>query len=204
MLLATLHATRLLATETTMKQALLWGLTLSAAFAVTGCPVFPDHNNACMSSSDCAPGYSCDLESGFCQLSPTGGNGTCSAPTDCGINETCGRDSQCHIGSCRIETTGCVDGYSCQISGGVWTCIADGGSSVGSGGTVGAAGAPGTAGATSGSGGTSGDAGVSLGGAAGATSGTGGSSLGGAAGATGTGGASAAGAPAAAGQAGAG
>jgi len=187
-----------------MKQALLWGLTLSAAFAVTGCPVFPDHNNACMSSSDCAPGYACDLESGFCHLSPSGGNGTCSQPTDCGINETCGRDSQCHIGSCRIETTGCVDGYSCQIADGTWTCVADGGS-VGTGGSVGAAGAPGAAGATTGSGGTTGDGGVSLGGAAGATSGTGGSSLGGAAGATsGTGGSSAAGAPAAAGQAGAG
>jgi len=182
-----------------MTQALLWGLTFSAAFAVTGCPVFPDDNNACMSSAECAPGYACDLESGFCHLSPSGGNGTCSAPSDCGTNETCGRDSLCHTGSCRIETTGCVDGYSCEIVVGAWACVPiDGGSSVGSGGSVGAAGAAngGSAGATSGTGGTSGDGGASLGGAAGAASGSGGSSLGGAAGA--------AGAPAAAGQAGAG
>ena len=182
-----------------MKQALLWGLTLSAAFAVTGCPVFPDNNNACMSSGECAPGYACDLESGFCHLSPSGGSGTCSAPSDCGTNETCGSDSLCHTGSCRIETTGCVDGYSCQIVVGAWACVPNDGS----GGSVGATG--GSAGATSGTGGTSADGGVNLGGAAGATSGSGGSSLGGAAGATnGTSGASAAGAPAAAGQAGAG
>jgi pilus assembly protein FimV len=186
-----------------MKRALTWGLSLTAALAMAGCPVFPDDRHACLNHADCAPGYECDQESGFCHAGS--GSGVCSAPEQCGANETCGRDGQCHPGSCRIESTGCVAGFVCDTREGAWSCVpSDGGApDASAGGAAGASGAPGAAGAA-GSSGVSGDsgaagagasagaAGTSAGGAAGATSGTGGADAGpdGAAGAAGAGAAS--------------
>ena len=87
-----------------MKRALWWSVTLLASLGVVGCPVYSDED-ACYGDSDCGRGYTCDYQSGQC----VGDEGRrCDEPSDCAINETCGRDNRCYPGSCYFHH--CVAG----------------------------------------------------------------------------------------------
>jgi hypothetical protein len=153
-----------------MKRAVLWSAALMTAFALTGCPVYPDDRRGCFDDEDCAPGYACDHATGACFLPGGGGSGggsaSCSAPDDCRLNETCDKSGVCQTGSCHVDSVGCVSGYSCEIVDGTWTCVA----SSSSGGAAGASGAAGAGGA---------DAGTSTGGSGGEASSDGGDDEGG-------------------------
>jgi hypothetical protein len=126
-----------------MKRAAVWSAALMTAFALTGCPVYPDDDRGCFDDEDCAPGYACDHVTGACFLPGSGGSGggsaSCSEPDDCRLNETCSKSGVCQPGSCHVESVGCVSGYSCEIVDGTWTCVA----SSSSGGAAGASGAGG-------------------------------------------------------------
>ncbi|MBX3128230.1 MAG: hypothetical protein KF718_16015 [Polyangiaceae bacterium] len=165
-----------------MNRPLSFLFASGVALALAGCPIYPEEPYGCVSHSDCGPGRQCDSTSGVCFL-PKGGTGgqsgaqTCSAPSDCGVNETCSKTGQCRIGDCSFH--GCVAGYSCEVVGGAFTCAPSGsGGAGGAGGSAGSAGAGGVAGGAgqAGSGGQAGSAGT--GGAAGSSgsAGAGGSS----------------------------
>lgn len=107
-------------------------------------------DDGCYIDSDCSSGYLCDDSTGACYAA-SGGNGNsqvCSAPSDCPANYTCGKESRCLPGDCFFH--GCVTGFECQSSTGVWQCAptSDGGSAGASGNEdTSAAGAGGVAGA---------------------------------------------------------
>lgn len=176
-----------------MKRALLFGTLLVGASILGGCPIYPEDPYACTTNSDCAEGFACDHASGDCY--PVSGPGptgkSCSKPSDCDGNQTCGKTGKCATGSCAFH--GCVSGYTCAVAEGVWACVKD--ASGGAGGGGGSAGHSG------------GQAGAASGGAAGqASGGTAGAASGGAAGQTdggGSGGTSDAASDAAGGSAGA-
>jgi hypothetical protein len=160
------------ATETEMKRAVLYAVTIvGAALALPGCPIFPE-DHGCFGNHDCAPGYVCDRASGACVASSSLPDGTCTQPSDCGINETCASDGICRIGDCTFVD--CVAGYTCDINDGSWSCIpvpidAGSGATGGAGVSYGGAGpAGGAAGMGSGFGGI-GPGGAGPGGAGGAS-----------------------------------
>jgi hypothetical protein len=165
-----------------MNRGALVGWSLLSGLLVAGCPIFPDDPSGCVNDAQCRPGYACDVDLGVCFRPATGR--TCDAPSDCADREICGADGRCHTGSCSIS--GCVTGYECDGSSGVWTCLPIG--SAGAGGSAGGdnptAGAGGAA-ATSGAAGESGSAGTGAGGAAGSSAGAAGQNAAGAAGSTG-------------------
>jgi hypothetical protein len=80
-----------------MKGLYLLGFVGLLAGALAGCPIF---------SGDGSGGTQTCV--GLC-------SGGCGSPSDCGQNETCGFDGQCHPGDCTIPSTGCVAGYTCQV-----------------------------------------------------------------------------------------
>ena len=111
------------AEETTMKSAVMTCLSALAALSMTGCPIYPS-DNQCRSDWDCAPGYLCNENSGACTLA---GPVACGRPADCvGTSETCAQDGFCRVGSCHLDSVGCVAGYTC--SGGQLQADLDGGS----------------------------------------------------------------------------
>ena len=116
-----------------MKRPVITALFLCAVATLAGCPIYDHEDAGCYRSSDCAPGYSCDDRTGDCVL-PSGDN-TCRAPDDCGVNETCSRSAQCVAGDCSFS--GCVSGYRCSSSTGVWACVASTGGAAGEGGAAG-------------------------------------------------------------------
>ena len=78
----------------------------------------------------------------------------CTSSRDCGVNETCGADAECHSGDCTHW--GCVAGQTCVVDpkSATATCEPNGSGGGGSGGAGGAGGATGGAGgATGGAGG---------------------------------------------------
>ncbi len=68
-----------------MKRLTLLGLASVLAPLLAGCPIYDDN----------ADSHFCDAED--CGPSIPSG---CNEPADCGINETCGEDNECHIGDC--------------------------------------------------------------------------------------------------------
>jgi hypothetical protein len=108
-------------------------LFLCAVATLSACPIYDHQDAGCYHSSDCAPGYVCDRQTGDCFL-PSSAN-TCSTPADCGVNQTCGRTAQCVAGDCTFS--GCVSGYECDSSSGIWACVPGGGAA--NGGAAGAA-----------------------------------------------------------------
>jgi hypothetical protein len=78
-----------------MKRLSLLGFIGLMASFLAGCPIYDD-NGTC--NGDCS--------------SPS--PGSCRSSTDCGVNETCGSDNQCHTGDCTIW--GCPEGNSCVLN----------------------------------------------------------------------------------------
>jgi hypothetical protein len=130
-----------------MKRPVVTALFLCAVATLSGCPIYDHEDAGCYHSSDCAPGYVCDDRSGDCYL-PSSSSSNCSRPDDCGVNETCSRTAQCVAGDCTFS--GCVSGFQCDSSSGIWSCVPSG--SVGSG-SAGAAGASPSANDSAGQGG---------------------------------------------------
>lgn len=76
----------------------------AAAALLGGCPIFQDNGSG-------GSGGFCNDPS--CQSTSSGGT-TCSQPSDCLANQTCGKDGQCHDGDCTFS--GCVSGYTCVVA----------------------------------------------------------------------------------------
>jgi hypothetical protein len=154
-----------------MRRVLALTLAIPAALILAGCPVYPDDPD-CFSDSECAPGFACHEPSGTCfPVNGSGGSGGgpsgCDEPKDCGVNETCGKDGRCHIGSCSFH--GCVKGFDCKVDDGAWACVPGAAGQAGSGGAGGGAGSGGAAGGSAGDAGSTGTGGqAGSGGAAGA------------------------------------
>lgn len=126
-----------------MKRVVLSGAALLTAFVLPGCPIYPEERG-CFSDADCHSGELCHVN-GYCVGTGSGGRGgspslpQCDEPSDCKVNQTCGKDARCHVGSCGIDSTGCVRGFECVTLDGVHTCVRQGG-------TGGAGGASGSGG----------------------------------------------------------
>lgn len=145
-----------------MKTLSLLGFVGLLASVLAGCPIYSSGNG----TSGC---YGDDCSTG-------GYTGRCLNSSECDQNETCGSDNQCHSGDCTDQSTGCANGYTCEVDpvSETASCVPNGsGGSGGAGGsftssTSGTGGAG--AGTTSSSTGSTGGAGT--GGAGGAVTGT--------------------------------
>ena len=136
-----------------MKRAVLAAVFLASVATLGGCPIYNHEDDGCYRDSDCGIDYACDRQTGECYLP---GNGdSCRRPSDCGVNQTCDVDGRCVAGDCSFN--GCVSGYRCDSSSGIWKCVSTAGG--------------GSAGASS----SGGSSGMSAGGSAGETSSNGGS-----------------------------
>jgi hypothetical protein len=125
MLLATLSEENRALTEAYfMKRPVVTALFLCAVATLSGCPIYNHEDAGCYHSSDCAPGFVCDVRSGDC-YQPSSSN-SCSRPQDCAVDATCGRAAECIAGDCSFPGTGCVSGYTCDSSSGVWACVPSG------------------------------------------------------------------------------
>jgi hypothetical protein len=76
-----------------MKRTSLLGFVGLLASVLAGCPIYSGDNHSGQTSTGTAPG--------------------CRTSADCGINETCGSDQQCHTGDCTLW--GCSEGFTCQV-----------------------------------------------------------------------------------------
>ncbi len=129
-----------------MKRLSVLGFFSLLTAVLGGCPIYEEHG----------PGYDDPCAEGRCGPTPD-----CSSPAECGVNETCGADYQCHTGDCSFW--GCPSGYVCNIDDfGKATCDFD----TGNGGSGGGTGGSGDGGASQGGGGAGGGAGGSGGGEA--------------------------------------
>ena len=102
-----------------MKRALVTAVFLGAVAALGGCPIYNHEDGGCYRDSDCAPGYSCDDRTGDCYAPQV--EGSCVRPSDCDANQTCNLSGECGSGDCTFH--GCVAGYTCDSSSGVWECV---------------------------------------------------------------------------------
>ena len=84
-----------------MKRLSLLGFAGVLTTFLAGCPIYDDKGEP----GECAAS-SCDTTG---TPTPSG----CNGPQDCGLNETCGEDNQCHTGDCTIW--GCTSGFECVI-----------------------------------------------------------------------------------------
>ncbi|AKT36675.1 hypothetical protein [Chondromyces crocatus] len=99
-----------------MTRLSLLGFAGILASVLAGCPIWDESS---------PPIGSCSSQN--CPPPPTAGS--CSKPQDCGVNETCGDDHQCHIGDCTIW--GCSSGYECVIDDDLTASCQPGGSGTG-------------------------------------------------------------------------
>jgi hypothetical protein len=97
---------------------------LAIGFLVPGCPVYDTNDIGCFDDFDCPYGYVCDEGSALCVS--TSHSSKCSAPNDCGLNETCSRSGTCLPGDCHFDSVGCVHGYECSSASGRWECVRPG------------------------------------------------------------------------------
>ncbi|HVY49263.1 MAG TPA: hypothetical protein VHB21_25405 [Minicystis sp.] len=81
-----------------MKRLSLLGFLGLLAAGLYGCPIFDDGGPYHCDGSNCGSG---------------GSAGMCTTPSDCGVNETCGKDGQCHSGDCTFW--GCPSDYTCVV-----------------------------------------------------------------------------------------
>jgi len=158
----------LLATLWRMKRPVITAVFLFAVVGLAGCPVYDHEDAGCYRDSDCARGYICEQNGDCVAVSDTT---TCHQPADCDTTSTCTPAGVCEVGDCTFYH-GCVAGYRCDSSNGLWACVLDNGGAAGSGGQA-AAGAAGETSMTS-QGGAAGQTSESLGGAGGMTAGAGG------------------------------
>jgi hypothetical protein len=136
-----------------MKRPVVTAVFLLAVAGLAGCPIYDHQDAGCFRSSDCARGYLCDQYNGDCV--PATDTSYCAQPADCDVTSTCTPAGLCEFGDCSFR--GCVAGYQCDSSSGVWACVPNGtipdagsneagasaGGSAGQGGqSVGTAGAP--------------------------------------------------------------
>ena len=145
----------LLATLQPMKRVAVTVFFLSAVATLGGCPIYSHDDQGCFRDSDCASGYACDELSGACYLPDE--SHSCRGPADCGTSKTCGRAGVCVVGDCSFN--GCVAGFECDSSSGLWECVAQTAGAAGSSSAGGSGGAEdvsaGASGAPAGAGGTS-------------------------------------------------
>lgn len=81
-----------------MKRLSLLGFAGVLATFLAGCPIYDQENpGECLS----------------CGTTGTPNPSGCDGPLDCGLNETCGDDNQCHPGDCTIW--GCSSNFECVI-----------------------------------------------------------------------------------------
>jgi hypothetical protein len=78
-----------------MKRLSLLGFFGLMASILAGCPLWSDNGGPTCEGPQCQ------------QVG-------CTGPQDCGANETCGDDQQCHSGDCL--SWGCSAGYACEVS----------------------------------------------------------------------------------------
>ncbi|MEP7049280.1 MAG: hypothetical protein ABJB12_02960 [Pseudomonadota bacterium] len=125
-----------------MKRPVVTALFLCAAAALPGCPIYDHEDAGCYRDGDCASNFVCDVDTGECYqpTAPPPADSSCNRPSDCAANETCNKAGQCVSGDCTFS--GCVSGYECDSSSGVWLCLAAADGAAGAGGMSGAAGAP--------------------------------------------------------------
>lgn len=147
-----------------MKRPIVTAVFLLAVTLLAGCPIYSHDDGGCFVNADCAPQFACDRSSGLCYLP---GDLNCSRPSDCDPTATCTPNYQCQVGDCSFY--GCVNGYVCDKSQGIWQCLPGG---AGGSGGAGAAGASegGAAGAVT-AGGQAGMTAVTSGGAGGVAGG---------------------------------
>ncbi|WP_437952863.1 hypothetical protein WME98_20740 [Sorangium sp. So ce296] len=102
-----------------MKRLTLLGLASVLAPLLAGCPIYDDADSHFCDAEDCGPGI------------PSSDG--CDEPADCGINETCGEDNECHVGDCTAW--GCSDGFECVVDDDhTASCVATGSTGQGGGG----------------------------------------------------------------------
>lgn len=106
-----------------MKRPVLTAGFLFAVAGLAGCPIYDHQDAGCYRDSDCARGYWCDQQSGACVV--VNGGPTCNKPTDCGATSTCTPAGVCQYGDCDLNH-GCVAGYQCDSSTGLWECVPNG------------------------------------------------------------------------------
>ena len=135
--LGTLVSGTLLATLWPMKRPVVTAVLLLAVAGLAGCPIYDHENAGCYRDRDCASNYVCDRY-GDCVLPD---NSFCNKPSDCASTSTCTPAGTCSIGDCSF--LGCVAGYTCDSSTGVWGCVVNGS---GAGGASGQAGSTASAG----------------------------------------------------------
>lgn len=87
-----------------MKRLSLLGFVVALASVFAGCPLYNEDDPGSSTGSTCT-GPGCD--------DPNPGP-KCASPSDCGINETCGKDGFCHVGDCTIW--GCVGDLQCTVA----------------------------------------------------------------------------------------
>ncbi len=121
-----------------MKRAFLAAVFLASVSMLGGCPIYNHDEDGCYRDSDCGIDYSCNRQTGDCYL--PGGGDSCRRPSDCGVNQTCNVDGRCVSGDCSFD--GCVSGYRCDSSSGIWECVST--ASGGSGGASSTGGGAGT------------------------------------------------------------
>jgi hypothetical protein len=85
-----------------MKRLFLLSFVGVLAGALAGCPIYDDG------------GKGEDDDDGQCRGNDCGPNHApgCVSSNDCGINETCGSDNECHVGDCSFW--GCSEGFTCE------------------------------------------------------------------------------------------
>jgi hypothetical protein len=107
-----------------MKRLFLFGFVGALSGVLAGCPIFDDKGGGRGNDEEECRGTDC---------TPIPAPG-CVSSVDCGVNETCGEDNECHVGDCSIW--GCSKGFTCDTTqvDKPATCEPDGSSSSGMGG----------------------------------------------------------------------
>jgi hypothetical protein len=118
-----------------LKRPVVTAIFLFAVASLAGCPIYDHESDGCYRDSDCARNYFCDQHTGDCV---SANNGSCTKPSDCDSTSTCTAAGVCIPGDCTFS--GCVAGYRCDSSTGVWECVGSGAGAAGGSGDTGAAG----------------------------------------------------------------
>ncbi|HWZ91191.1 MAG TPA: hypothetical protein VNW92_20160 [Polyangiaceae bacterium] len=135
-----------------MKRPVVTLVLLCAVVGLAGCPIYDHESAGCYQDSDCALNYVCNQHNGDCV--PVS-NVYCTQPSDCDTTATCTPAGQCMPGDCSFYH-GCVAGYRCDSSSGIWGCVPNASGAAGAGGAS-------SDGALAGQGGMAGQGGQSIG-----------------------------------------
>lgn len=108
-----------------MKRPVMTAVFLVAIAGLAGCPIYDHEDDGCYRDSDCARDYVCNFHTGNCVSSFDNNDNSCSRPSDCDSTSTCSPAGVCVAGDCTF-THGCVSGFFCDSSSGIWQCVANG------------------------------------------------------------------------------